>query len=196
MNHHLIKVTSFEDLQTRLKAVEEAYLLLYKPDSEISQCALKNIEDIALKHDDARFFRADVSVVRDIHTQYQVTSAPALLYFYKAEFQRTVVGCHNPSFYDAFISNHVHQQKGGDEKPTPRVKVYSTPTCPHCVTLKNHLKANHIRFVDIDISKDAKKAEELVRRSGKQGVPQTEINGRFIIGFDKEKINRLLKIKS
>ncbi len=194
MNQDLIEVTSLQDLQTQLKGLEQAYLLLYKSDAEISQCALKNIEKIASTYKNAHFFMADVSTVRDIHPEYQVTSAPALLSFHNEDFQRMVVGCHESSFYESFISNHVRRQKM-DQQSAMRVKVYSTPTCPHCVTLKNHLKKNNIHFTDIDISKDAKKAEELVRRSGKQGVPQTEINGKFVIGFDKEEINRLLKIK-
>ena len=39
-------------------------------------------------------------------------------------------------------------------------------------------------------------AEELVRKSGQQGVPQTEIDGEIIVGFDKTKINRLLNINA
>jgi glutaredoxin len=38
-------------------------------------------------------------------------------------------------------------------------------------------------------------AEEMVRRSGQQGVPQTDINGEIIVGFDKARINRLLDIQ-
>jgi hypothetical protein len=34
----------------------------------------------------------------------------------------------------------------------------------------------------------------MVRKSGQQGVPQTEINGQMIVGFDKTKINSLLGI--
>jgi hypothetical protein len=35
----------------------------------------------------------------------------------------------------------------------------------------------------------------MVRRSGQHGVPQTVIDGEMIIGFDKNKIDRLLEIK-
>jgi glutaredoxin len=35
----------------------------------------------------------------------------------------------------------------------------------------------------------------MVRKSGQQGVPQTEINGQMIVGFDKARINQLLEIK-
>jgi len=35
----------------------------------------------------------------------------------------------------------------------------------------------------------------MVRKSGQQGVPQTEINGQMIVGFDRSRINQLLEIK-
>ena len=35
----------------------------------------------------------------------------------------------------------------------------------------------------------------MVKKSGQQGVPQTDINGQIIVGFDKAKINQLLDIK-
>ena len=56
------------------------------------------------------------------------------------------------------------------------------------------MRKNAIRFTDIDVSRDQAQAEELVRRSGQQGVPQTDIDGEFIVGFDKNRINKLLGI--
>ena len=47
----------------------------------------------------------------------------------------------------------------------------------------------------MDVSKDQSAAERMVQKSGQQGVPQTEINGRMIVGFDKTKINQLLEIE-
>jgi glutaredoxin len=51
-----------------------------------------------------------------------------------------------------------------------------------------------VRFQDIDISRDERAAREMVSRSGQQGVPQTDISGQMIVGFDKKKINELLGI--
>lgn len=75
------------------------------------------------------------------------------------------------------------------------VKVYSTPTCPYCVTLKEYLKEHNIEFEDIDVSADAKALDEMVEKSGQMGVPVADINGEVIVGFDKEKINKALGIK-
>jgi len=75
------------------------------------------------------------------------------------------------------------------------IKVYSTPTCPYCVTLKNFLKEKGFEFEDIDVSQSQELLNEMVEKSGQMGVPVVDINGEIIIGFDREKIVKLLDIK-
>jgi len=74
------------------------------------------------------------------------------------------------------------------------IKVYSTPTCPYCVTLKEYLKEHDIEFEDIDVSLDQKLVDEMVKKSGQMGVPVIEADGQIIVGFDKDKIKKLLNI--
>ena len=75
-----------------------------------------------------------------------------------------------------------------------RVMVYSTPTCPYCVRAKQYLKDNDIAFEDIDVSTNEEKAQEMIKMSGQMGVPVVEIDGEIVIGFDKDKIKKLLKL--
>ncbi|KPJ56941.1 glutaredoxin [Parcubacteria bacterium DG_74_2] len=75
------------------------------------------------------------------------------------------------------------------------IKVFSTPSCPYCVTLKMFLKEHNIEFEDIDVSENEKAKEEMIEKSGQMGVPVVEIDGKVIIGFDKEKVSKLLNIK-
>jgi len=77
----------------------------------------------------------------------------------------------------------------------PKVKVYSTPTCPYCVTLKEFLKSKEIDFEDIDVSKDMEAQKDMIERSGQMGVPVVDIDGEMVIGFDRERISKLLDIK-
>ena len=74
------------------------------------------------------------------------------------------------------------------------VKIYSTPTCVYCKTLKGYFKRHAIEFEDIDISKDEQQLQKMIKDSGQMGVPVVDIDGEIIIGFDKEKIDGLLKI--
>ena len=75
-----------------------------------------------------------------------------------------------------------------------KVKVYSTPTCPYCIRAKQFLKDNHIEFENFDVSADQQKSEEMVKISGQMGVPVLDIEGKIIVGFDKEEIKKALEI--
>lgn len=75
------------------------------------------------------------------------------------------------------------------------IKVYSTPTCAYCVTLKAFLKEKGFEFEEIDVAEDEKAREEMIKKTGQMGVPVVEIDEHIIIGFDKEKICKLLNIK-
>ena len=75
------------------------------------------------------------------------------------------------------------------------VKIYSTPTCVYCKTLKSYLKKHNIDFEDIDISKDEQQLQTMIKSSGQMGVPVVDIDGEIVTGFDKAKIDKLLKIQ-
>ena len=186
------KVSSHDELLSRIKYLDKSYLMLHKRGSATSDCAVKNLAEV--ENDDIQVFTADVATVRDIHEKYGVKTVPTLLAFEKGEFQNVVKGCNNPDFYRSFFENTAYTLNDEDGPRQPSVTVYSTPTCTWCNTLKTHLRKHKIRFTDVDVSQDPSMAEELVRKSGQQGVPQTEIDGEIIVGFDKTRINKLLNI--
>lgn len=76
-----------------------------------------------------------------------------------------------------------------------KIRIFSTPSCPYCVTLKEFLKERNFDFEDIDVSQDQASLNEMIEKSGQTGVPVVEIDGQIVIGFDKEKIVKLLNIK-
>jgi glutaredoxin 3 len=76
-----------------------------------------------------------------------------------------------------------------------KIRVFSTPTCPYCHTLKMFLEEHGFEYEDVDISSDEKAQEELVEKVGGMGVPVVDIDGEFIVGFEKEKISKLLGIE-
>jgi len=76
-----------------------------------------------------------------------------------------------------------------------KVIIYSAPACPFCVLVKNFLKKNNIKFEEIDVSKDEKKKQEMIEKSGQMSVPVTEIDGRVIVGYKLDEIKEALKIK-
>jgi glutaredoxin 3 len=77
----------------------------------------------------------------------------------------------------------------------PKVRVFSTPTCAYCFTLKEFLKKHQIEFEDIDVAQNAQAREEMIKKTGQMDVPVVEIDNEIVIGFDKGKIVNLLNIK-
>ncbi len=74
------------------------------------------------------------------------------------------------------------------------VKIFTTSLCPYCFTLKEFLKLKNIEFQEIDVTQDEKAKDELIKKTGKMEVPVLEIDGQLVVGFDKEKISKLLNL--
>lgn len=77
----------------------------------------------------------------------------------------------------------------------PRVILFTTPTCSFCIMTKKYFREKGIKFKEVDVSRDAAAARDMVRRSGQMGVPVVDIGGKIVIGFDRPKINKYLQIK-
>lgn len=185
---------SYEQLKQVLQDNEKLFLLIYKSGSEQSDCARDRME-VAGKHSDIPFYFADVNEVKDIHTAYGITTAPSLLEFADRKLRNVIRGCQTESYYASALSGKgftsIHQADG---KPAKRVTVYTTPTCTWCNTIKTYFKEKNINFTEVNVAADPARAEEMVKKSGQQGVPQTDINGQVVVGFDKNRINELLEI--
>ncbi|MEJ9150849.1 glutaredoxin family protein [Bacillus smithii] len=72
-----------------------------------------------------------------------------------------------------------------------KVTVYTTTTCPYCVMLKNFLREQGISFTEVNVQLDPAAARKLVATTGQIGVPQTKIDGQWVLGFDPETIMQL-----
>ncbi len=171
------------------------YLLLHKSGSDQSDCAYSNIKTIDAGEAEITVLSADVNTNRDIHTEYNISSVPSLLEFQEGNFKNVYKGCHKPAVFKALFDEAVYMARMEQEGKVPKhITVYSTPSCSWCTTLKNYLRKNHVRFSEVDISRDPKLSQDLVSRTGQQGVPQTEINGQWVVGFDQNKLDQLLEI--
>ena len=169
------EIHSLNQLHQEVSSGNRSFLLLYKSNSETGKRALEEYTKAAEKVTDIRVMHADVKTVRDIHPRYSINSAPSLLEFEKDKLKNVYKGVQSAAYYSALFEDAVYiaqAEKSG--KPLKRVTVYSTPTCSWCNTLKSYLRQHKIRFIDVDVSREPSVAQELVRRSGQQGVPQTE----------------------
>ena len=85
----------------------------------------------------------------------------------------------------------------------PKVVIYTTTSCPYCVSAKAFLRSKNVDFEEINVSYDERLQEEIIRLSGRRTVPQIFINGKSVGGFDNIKqmdatgdLDRLLEISS
>jgi mycoredoxin len=58
--------------------------------------------------------------------------------------------------------------------------VYSAAWCPDCRVAKRFLAKYNIPYKDIDVETTPGAIEEIVRRTGKQAIPQFVIDGEWV----------------
>lgn len=80
------------------------------------------------------------------------------------------------------------------DKLSKKIKIYSTPDCAYCWTLKGLLKKYDIEFEEVDVFSNQGAKEEMIKKSGQKEVPVLEVGDKIIIGFDKKKILEVLGI--
>lgn len=77
----------------------------------------------------------------------------------------------------------------------PQVIMYTTPTCGYCKLAKAFFNENNVTFEEKDVTVDAPARETMIQKSGQLGVPVITVDDELVIGFDKEKLKKLLGIQ-
>ena len=80
-----------------------------------------------------------------------------------------------------------------DDTKDPKVTVYSASWCSFCHMAKRYLDDKKVKYMDIDVEKDAAAARHIVEKTGQAGIPVIEIGDETIIGFDRPKIDLALR---
>jgi glutaredoxin len=58
---------------------------------------------------------------------------------------------------------------------------------------KTYLDEQGVKYQDLDVTEDAASRDEMIQKSGQMGVPVITLNGELVIGFNKERLEDLLK---
>lgn len=79
-----------------------------------------------------------------------------------------------------------------------KVIIYSTTWCAFCKTEEQYLQKLGVAYTKKDVEEDKAAYDELMQKSGGdfRGVPVTDIAGELVLGFDRRKIDELLKDKN
>jgi glutaredoxin 3 len=74
-----------------------------------------------------------------------------------------------------------------------KIIIYSTPSCHFCHMAKDYFKSINVPFEEINVAGNIDKQKELVAKSGQFGVPVIIIDDKIVVGFDRPKIDKLLR---
>ena len=83
----------------------------------------------------------------------------------------------------------IEKMWGGGRKVT----IYSTPRCHNCHEIKEYLTSRHIEFEEIDLASNEEARDMIIEKTGHLGAPIVRIGDEFIFGFDRKKMEELLK---
>ncbi len=77
-----------------------------------------------------------------------------------------------------------------------KVVLFSTSTCSWCRRAKRYFKEHGVPFKEINVERDQQAARDIVRKTGQTGVPVIKIGSSWIVGFDRERIDKELARKA
>jgi len=188
------EINSKNEFDKILKEDKFFLLLFYTHDSEKSIKAKESLHVMSEKEKDVNIYAVDARRVNNIHPDYGIKTVPTVLVFKNGTSTKQVQGALNPEHYERLLMDAPSPAKK-DDSPGHSVVVYTTPSCPWCNRVKSYLRQNRVRFREVDVARNQRAAEELVQRSGQTGVPQIDIDGHLIVGFDQTRIDDLLGIR-
>jgi len=180
-------------IQVQEKHKDFLMLLFYADFSSTAKRALKELEIFSQKNEKVPIYIIDVQKLKGIHKKFGVENVPTVVAVKKGEVSWRIEGIESAELYDRILSEtNVYPSKKGTKSISHQVIVYSGSGCPACGAAKSYLRRQGVRFREIDISRDQHAAERLVQRSGQMAVPQIDIDGHLIVGFNQAKIDELL----
>lgn len=77
-----------------------------------------------------------------------------------------------------------------------KVVLYTSDTCPWCKKARSFLKNNKILYTEVNLNKKPQYVSKVLENTGKHGVPQFEINGKWLAGFDEKKLIQMLNLRA
>lgn len=81
-----------------------------------------------------------------------------------------------------------------DKPEKAKIIIYTTSTCPWCMKTKEFFKAHSIKYDEVNVGVDEKARNEMFEKSGQFVVPVIDLNGKIVVGFQKDILKKSLGI--
>jgi glutaredoxin 3 len=73
-----------------------------------------------------------------------------------------------------------------------KIKLYASPSCDWSNKLKTWLRRRRIAFEYLDVMDDHKLWDQVLEKSNQLSTPVIDIDGEIIVGFQEDKIKKLI----
>lgn len=74
----------------------------------------------------------------------------------------------------------------------PRVILYAVPECSRCDEVRRWLRNLNVPFTEVDVRTDPTALHRAMVFSGTPAVPAVDVDGRVVVGIDREGLEDLL----
>lgn len=73
------------------------------------------------------------------------------------------------------------------------IRIYTTPVCAYCKMAKEYFKSKDLKYEEISLVGNSEAQQLVISKTGMVAAPILEINGKFIVGFNREEIDKAIK---
>lgn len=189
-------INKAEELDLGISGVKGPAIVAFFGDFSDASKKAQPVFESCCKENDHQAFLVDVAKIKGLHKNYGVSSVPTVVVIENGEVKQRIVGPQTQAFYARALLNigdsPSKKDKSDKKEKSHRVVVYVSTSCPWCTKVKNYLRRRKVRFSEINVSNDEKAAQSLMARTGQSGVPQIDIDGQYVVGFNQAKIDQLL----
>ncbi len=176
----LIRIREPQSLLAALNSGDDRCLVGFFPEGSE---AFPAFQAFCAEREDLATFVMDPARAGRLLEEFGVDETPVVLQLQRTRVLHRLPGPRPTSDYALVF---------GQTVPTHQVVVYTAPGCSWCVRAKAYLRQHGVAFEEIDVATDSEAAQRMIERSGRQGVPQLEIDGQVVVGFDRGRIDALL----
>lgn len=178
----LIRIREPQSLLAALNTGEDRGIVGFFPEGSE---ALPAFQQFCAEREDLATFVMDPARAQGLLESLGVETTPVVLELQRTRVLQRLAGPRSAADYSLSFGRTV---------PSHQVVLYTAPGCSWCVRAKAYLRQRGVFFEEIDVAADSEAARRMVERSGRQGVPQIEIDGQVVVGFDRGRIDVLLGI--
>lgn len=72
------------------------------------------------------------------------------------------------------------------------IRIYTTPICAYCKMAMEYFQSKNLQYEETSLVGNAEAQQLVISKTGMVAAPIIEINDKFIVGFDREKIEEAL----